>query len=176
MNVKSILLAKGPVDDAPCGRFPPGPLERLSVRWWYWSLGPAYKTARVRPGTSTPRPWDGSHARTVVGSSSPPISRYFYKPKPMRTLAEIQTDNPARGHLSVAAFTHRVAERLHAEDPRWGRRVNVTGPISDDTVAYRVGISPLNPLSADIVFRAHTARARLQWHVAGRIGGTWITP
>ena len=92
LNVKSILLAKGPVDDAPCGRFPPGPLERLSVRWWYRSLGPAYKTARVRPGTSTPRPWDGSHARTVVGSSSPPISRYFYKPKPLRTLAEIQTD------------------------------------------------------------------------------------
>ena len=84
--------------------------------------------------------------------------------------------NPARDRLAVAAFTHRVAERLHAEDPRWGRRVNVTGPISDDTVAYRVGISPLNPLSVDIVFRAHTARARLQWHVAGRIGGTWITP
>ena len=31
-------------------------------------------------------------------------------------------------------------------------------------------------LSVDIVVRAHTARARLQWHVAGRIGGTWITP
>ena len=39
-----------------------------------------------------------------------------------------------------------------------------------------VGTSPRNPLSVDIVVRAHTARARLQWHVAGRIGGTWITP
>ena len=66
----------------------------------------------------------------------------------------------AEGRLSVAAFTHRVAERLHAEDPRWGRRVNVTGPISDDTVAYRVGISPLNPLSVDIVFRVRTAEQK----------------
>ena len=36
----------------------------------------------------------------------------------------------------------QVAERLHAADPRWGRRINSTGPISDDTVAYRVGTSP----------------------------------
>ena len=53
---------------------------------------------------------------------------------------------------------------LHAADPRWGRRINSTGPISDDTVAYRVGTSPVNPLSIDIVLAAHTTHARLQWH------------
>ena len=33
-----------------------------------------------------------------------------------------------------------------------------------DTVAYRVGTSPVNPLSIDIVRAAHTTHARLQWH------------
>ena len=61
------------------------------------------------------------------------------------------------------------------EDPRWGRRINATGPISDDTVAYRVGTSPHNPVSVDIVVAAHSRRARLGWTVS-RIGGTWITP
>ena len=84
------------------------------------------------------------------------------RPVTSQVAAEIGYD-PAGG-TDPGPFTQQVAERLHAADPRWGRRINSTGPISDDTVAYRVGTSPVNPLSIDIVLAAHTTHARLQWH------------
>ena len=84
------------------------------------------------------------------------------RPVTSQVAAEIGYD-PAGG-TDPGPFTQQVAERLHAADPRWGRRINSTGPISDDTVAYRVGTSPVNPLSIDIVRAAHTTHARLQWH------------
>ena len=84
------------------------------------------------------------------------------RPVTSQIAAEIGYD-PAGG-TDPGPFTQQVAERLHAADPRWGRRINSTGPISDDTVAYRVGTSPVNPLSIDIVLAAHTTHARLQWH------------
>ena len=71
------------------------------------------------------------------------------RPVTSQVAAEIGYD-PAGG-TDPGPFTQQVAERLHAADPRWGRRINSTGPISDDTVAYRVGTSPVNPLSIDIV-------------------------
>ena len=92
-------------------------------------------------------------------SCSPPIP-------PAARLQWLVTEigyDPADG-TDPGPFTQQVAERLHAADPRWGRRINSTGPISDDTVAYRVGTSPVNPLSIDIVLAAHTTHARLQWH------------
>ena len=84
------------------------------------------------------------------------------RPVTSQVAAEIGYD-PAGG-TDPGPFTQQVAERLHAADPRWERRINSTGPISDDTVAYRVGTSPVNPLSIDIVLAAHTTHARLQWH------------
>ena len=84
------------------------------------------------------------------------------RPVTSQVAAEIGYD-PAGG-TDPGPFTQQVAERLHAADPRWGRRINSTGPISDDTVAYRVGTSPVTPLSIDIVRAAHTTHARLQWH------------
>ena len=83
------------------------------------------------------------------------------RPVTSQVAAEIGYD-PAGG-TDPGPFTQQVAERLHAADPRWGRRINSTGPISDDTVAYRVGTSPVNPLQ----HRYRTRRpyhARLQWH------------
>ena len=91
------------------------------------------------------------------GIQVPPL-----RPVTSQVAAEIGYD-PAGG-TDPGPFTQQVAERLHAADPRWGRRINSTGPISDDTVAYRVGTSPVNPLSIDIVLAAHTTHARLQWH------------
>ena len=101
-------------------------------------------------------------------------------PHPPHRLAIVQqvaaeTGYPRSG-LSATAFTQRVAERLHAEDARWGRRVNSTGPISDDTVAYQIGDSPHNPFSVDIILGAGGPTPRLHWVPHGRIGGTWIAP
>ena len=86
-----------------------------------------------------------------------------------------ETGYPESG-MPATAFTQIVATRLHAEDPLWGRRINSTGPIGKDTVAYRVGTSPDNPFSIDIVLGAGGARPRIHWVAHGRIGGTWIPP
>ena len=91
------------------------------------------------------------------------------RPVTSQVAAEIGYD-PAGG-TDPGPFTQQVAERLHAADPRWGRRINSTGPISDDTVAYRVGTSPVNPLSIDIVLAAHTTHARLQVAHLRSLGG-----
>lgn len=42
------------------------------------------------------------------------------------------------------AFTQRLAQILSCQDPNWGRKSTNGGPISGDTVAYRLG-----PLTAD---------------------------
>ena len=67
-----------------------------------------------------------------------------------------------------------VAERLHAEDPNWGRRINVTGPIGKDTVAYKA--SDGRPYSIDIVAGAGGSNPKIHWDAHGFIGGTWIVP
>ena len=50
------------------------------------------------------------------------------RPVTSQVAAEIGYD-PAGG-TDPGPFTQQVAERLHAADPRWGRRINSTGPIS----------------------------------------------
>ena len=77
-------------------------------------------------------------------------------PAPPTRLAVVQqvaaeTGYPTSG-ISATAFTQLVAQRLHAEDPRWGRRITATGPIGKDTVAYRLGDAPANPFSVAIIF------------------------
>ena len=49
------------------------------------------------------------------------------RPVTSQVAAEIGYD-PAGG-TDPGPFTQQVAERLHAADPRWGRRINSTGPI-----------------------------------------------
>ena len=86
-----------------------------------------------------------------------------------------ETGYPSSG-IHVSAFTQIVAERLHQEDPNWGRRINVTGPIGKDTVAYRVNGSTANPFSIDIVSGAGGSSPSIHWSEHGQIGGTWIVP
>ena len=72
------------------------------------------------------------------------------RPVTSQVAAEIGYD-PAGG-TDPGPFTQQVAERLHAADPRWGRRINSTGPISDDTVAYRGRDPPPSTPSASISY------------------------
>ena len=114
----------------------------------------------VTDPAAEPAPPD--HKRGVTETAPPSAAAGGIQVPPMRPVtsqvaAEIGYD-PAGG-TDPGPFTQQVAERLHAADPRWGRRINSTGPISDDTVAYRVGTSPVNPLSIDIVLAAHTTHA-----------------
>ena len=84
-----------------------------------------------------------------------------------------ETGYPDSG-LNVDACTQIVAERLHAEDPNWGRRINITGPIGKDTVAYKA--SDGRPYSIDIVAGAGGSNPKIHWDAHGFIGGTWIVP
>ena len=84
-----------------------------------------------------------------------------------------ETGYPDSG-IDVRDFTQIVAERLHQEDANWGRRINITGPLGKDTVAYR--IAGETPFSIDIVSGAGSANPKIHWDEHGQVGGTWIAP
>jgi hypothetical protein len=86
-----------------------------------------------------------------------------------------ETGYPNSG-MNVTDFTQIVAERLHQEDANWGRRVNTTGPVGKDTVAYRINGSTDNPFSIDIVLGASGPSPQIHWSEHGQIGGTWFVP
>ena len=78
--------------------------------------------------------------------------------------------------VDVRTLTQKVAEKLYAEDNRWGRRINDTGPLGKDTVAYKVDGSTDNPFSVDIVSGAESSNPKVHWDGHGQIGGTWVAP
>ena len=78
--------------------------------------------------------------------------------------------------VDVRELTQKVAEKLYAEDNRWGRRINDTGPLGKDTVAYKVDGSNDNPYSVDIVSGAEGSDPKIHWDGHGQIGGTWQAP
>ncbi len=86
-----------------------------------------------------------------------------------------ETGYPHSG-IHVTDFTQIVAERLHAEDPNWGRRKNIPGPIGKDTVAYKVNGSTNNPFSIDIVSGATGSNPQIHWSEHGQVGGTRKVP
>ena len=78
------------------------------------------------------------------------------------------------GSVDVRDFTQKVAERLNAEDANWGRRINTSGPLGKDTVAYKA--SDGRPYSIDIVSGAMGSNPKIHWDAHGFIGGTWVAP
>ena len=78
------------------------------------------------------------------------------------------------GSVDVRDFTQKVAERLYAEDTNWGRRINSSGPLGKDTVAYKA--SDGRPYSIDIVSGATGSNPKIHWDAHGFIGGTWVAP
>ena len=76
--------------------------------------------------------------------------------------------------VDVRTLTQKVAEKLYAEDNRWGRRINDTGPLGKDTVAYKA--SDGKPYSIDIVSGAESSNPKVHWDPHGFVGGTWVAP
>ena len=76
--------------------------------------------------------------------------------------------------VDVRTLTQKVAEKLYAEDNRWGRRINDTGPLGKDTVAYKN--SDGKPYSIDIVSGAESSNPKVHWDPHGFVGGTWVAP
>ncbi len=126
-----------------------------------WSASQNFRTPADNP-TETPPP--------SQSGCCPPPNRFSI----VQEIAE-ETGYPSSG-MHVTDFTQKVAERLHAEDPNWGRRINITGPIGKDTVAYKVNDSTDNPFSIDLVLGAGGNNPQIHWDGHGQIGGTWITP
>ena len=63
-------------------------------------------------------------------------------------------------------FTGHVASCLAKIDSNWGRRINRTGPVSNDVVAYRLNGSDSAPCGVDIVTGARGDNPRLSWQQA----------
>lgn len=83
-----------------------------------------------------------------------------------------QTGYPGFG-INVADFTAAVDSVLAKENPDWGRRINDSGPLGKDTVAYRVGGQNDNRYSIDIVSGATGSNPMVHWSEHGRVGGVW---
>ena len=129
--------------------------ERVSV----WTTPQSFRT----PAASVPAPPPSG------GGCCPPPNRFAVVQQ-----VAAETGYPHSG-IHVTDFTQVVALRLHQEDPNWGRRLNGSGVIGKDTVAYRIpGTS--NPYSVDIVSGATSGSPELHWDEHGQIGGTWIVP
>jgi len=117
----------------------------------------------------------GTHTITLSGTGGdtpynccPPANRFSVV---QSVAAEI--GYPGSG-VNVRTLTQKVAERLHAEDRRWGRRVNDTGPLGKDTVAYKA--SDGRPYSIDIVLGSMSDNPKIHWVQHGFTGGTWVAP
>ena len=125
-----------------------------------WTTPQSFRTPAATGGSTGPVPPPGC---------CPPPNRFVIVQQ-----VAAETGYPNSG-IAVTDFTQIVAERLHQEDANWGRRINITGPIGKDTVAYRIpGTS--NPYSIDIVAGASSANPQIHWDEHGQIGGTWIVP
>ena len=123
----------------------------------------------------------------VVGDWSPTVD--FFTPKevgnapgkgqccpPPNRLDIVLAVLGATGNLfksDVQQFTEKVAECLAVTDGDWGRRLNDSGTVGKDTVAYRVpGTS--NPYSVDILQGAVSPEPIPQWSEHGQVGGSWF--
>ena len=129
-----------------------------------WTTPQTFRTPEAPPSPSPPPP-------------TGPAPEPFCCPPPNRfevvKQVAAETGYPSSG-IHVSDFTQVVAERLAQEDSNWGRRINITGPIGKDTVAYRVNGQDDNPFSIDIVGGAGGSNPSIHWDAHGQIGGTWI--
>ena len=139
------------------------------------TFSPAAVTAYSGTLTVTSDKTNGSHTSTLSGTGGD--APYNCCPPPNR-LSVVQSVAAEIGYpgsgVDVRTLTQKVAERLHAEDHRWGRRINITGPLGKDTVAYKA--SDGRPYSIDIVLGSMSNDPRVHWAPHGFVGGTWVTP
>ena len=129
-----------------------------------WSAPWRFTTAERRGPTTAPG----------RGQCCPPPNRFSV----VLAIVEATGDLYRR---DIQQFTQRVAECLAAEDGDWGRRLNDSGAVGKDTVAYRTNKGPGHgPFSIDIMLGAESSDPRPHWNitthngVVGRVGGKWL--
>ena len=139
------------------------------------TFSPVAVTAYSGTLTVTSDKTSGSHTSALSGTGGD--APYNCCP-PANRLSVVQSVAAEIGYpgsgVDVRTLTQKVAERLHAEDPRWGRRINITGPLGKDTVAYKA--SDGRPYSIDIVLGSMSNDPKVHWAPHGFVGGTWVAP
>lgn len=130
---------------------------------------PAWTRAEAAP---QPVVVPGQGRRPSGAGHGPPVPGVLPVPHRLEVVQEVARRlNYPPG--DVERLTAQVAALLAAEDPRWGRRRNVTGPISSDVLAYRDADG--RPISVDIVVGSKGATPRVHWHVYGVYPGSeWV--
>lgn len=121
-----------------------------------------------------PRPTQTPQTAPGKGQCCPPPNRF----------SVVQAVISATGNLyreDIQQFTQRVAECLAAEDGDWGRRLNDSGAVGKDTVAYRTSKGRgSGPYSIDIMRGAESSDPHPHWTIQshngieGRVGGSWF--
>ena len=135
-----------------------------------WTTPQSFRTPAAPAPPPPPPPPPGGGGPAPPPGCCPPPNRFAVVQQ-----VAAETGYPHSG-IHVSDFTQIVAERLHQEDANWGRRINITGPLGKDTVAYRVNGSTSNPFSIDIVLGAAGGSPQIHWSEHGQIGGTWVVP
>ena len=131
-----------------------------------WSNTARFRTPAPAAVTSEPPPPSGP---APSPGCCPPPNRFS-----VVLQVAAQTGYPGSG--DVRAFTQAVAERLHAEDPNWGRYVNTKGNLGKDTLGYRINNSSNNPYKIDIVLGSGTSHPEPHWAEDGVSKGSWRAP
>ena len=163
-NLPETSLLPGDDSTAPSGFSPQTAIQLTSD----WSETATFRTPTAEAATpTTPSVPSPGPSAPSGGSCCPPPNRLAVVQQ-----VAAETGYPGSG-INVTDFTQAVAARLAQEDGDWGRRINDSGPLGKDTVAYRVGGQNDNPFSIDIVAGATTSNPVVHWNEHGQVGGTW---
>ena len=123
-------------------------------------------------------PWSEWHLFKTADASATGANAPYNCCPPANRLTVVQQVAAEIGYpgsgVDVRTLTQKVAEKLYAEDNRWGRRINDTGPLGKDTVAYKADDG--RPYSIDIVSGAESSNPTVHWDPHGFVGGTWVAP
>ena len=123
-------------------------------------------------------PWSEWYVFNTADASATGANAPYKCCPPTNRLSVVQQVAAEIGYpgsgVDVRTLTQKVAEKLYAEDNRWGRRITDTGPLGKDTVAYKAENG--KPWSIDIVSGAESSNPKVHWDSHGHVGGTWVAP
>ena len=132
-----------------------------------WSQTKSFVT--IAPGGTPTGGGGGGGGATpgpAKGQCCPPPNRLDIVNQVVNATGNLLKDN-------VQQFTEKVAQCLAVTDSDWGRRLNDSGAVGKDTVAYRVPGTP-NPYSIDILQGAVSSNPIPHWSKHGQVGGSWF--
>lgn len=140
-----------------------------------WSQTESFMSPpRVVVPPPMPPPKPGPTTAPGRGDCCPPPNRFTVVQAIVNATGNLYRDD-------IHQFTQRVAECLAAEDGDWGRRLNDSGAVGKDTVAYRTSKGHGDgPYSIDIMRGAEGSDPTPHWSIQshdgieGRVGGSWI--